>query len=205
MHLNRTADGRGQLLAGSFERNDDVIRSQLRIIHDFLRLTHGAEGNVNAVEDLIPVRHWLRSKDLIEYCRQLRTVLRQLGSIREPRIREDVLTIHCFQNRGYLVRSGYNNEPGAIGRAIRVQSRICGMGSIVKPIETRTTERGLDKDAGRPDTRREKRSRDVGSFAGAFATIKSGQNRGINADRSCIVTATCHWPGRWLSSIARHE
>jgi hypothetical protein len=36
VHLNRTADGRGQLLAGSFERNDDVIRSQLRIINDFL-------------------------------------------------------------------------------------------------------------------------------------------------------------------------
>ena len=36
VHLNRTADGRGQLLAGSFERNDDVIRSQLRIIDDFL-------------------------------------------------------------------------------------------------------------------------------------------------------------------------
>src|SRR6202041_1627132 len=59
VHLNRTADGRGQLLAGSFERNDDVIRSQLRIINDFLRLTHGAEGDVNAVEDLIPMRHRL--------------------------------------------------------------------------------------------------------------------------------------------------
>ena len=59
VHLNGTADGRGQLLAGSFERNDDVIRSQLRIINDFLRVTHGAEGDVNAVEDLIPMRHWL--------------------------------------------------------------------------------------------------------------------------------------------------
>src|ERR1700733_13624175 len=110
VHLNRTADGRGQLLAGSFELNDDVIRSQLRIIDDFLRLTHGAEGDVNAVEDFIPMRHWLRTKNLIEHCRQLRPVLRQLGRIRESRIRQDVLTIHCLQNRGYLVRSSYKNE-----------------------------------------------------------------------------------------------
>src|ERR1700681_4436498 len=87
VHLNWTADGRRQLLAGSFERHDDVIRSQLRIINDFVRLTHSAEGDVNAVEDLIPMRHWLRTKDLIEHCRQLRSVLRQLGGIRESRIR----------------------------------------------------------------------------------------------------------------------
>ena len=39
--------------AGSFERNDDVIRSQLRIINDFLRLTHhGASAErERAVED----------------------------------------------------------------------------------------------------------------------------------------------------------
>ena len=69
VHLNRTVDGRSQFLAGSFERNDDVIRSQLRIIHDFLRVTNGAEGDVNAVENLVPVRHWLRTKDLIEHRR----------------------------------------------------------------------------------------------------------------------------------------
>src|SRR5580698_10277008 len=59
LHLNRTADSRGQLLAGSFERNDDVIGSQLRIVDDFVRFTNGAEGDVNAVKDLIPMRHWL--------------------------------------------------------------------------------------------------------------------------------------------------
>src|ERR1700746_4054590 len=99
VHLNRTADGRGQLLSGSFERNDDVIRSQLRIINDFLRLTHGAEGNGNAIEDFIPMRHWLRTKDLIEHCRQLRPVLRQLGRIRESRYRLDILTDYIFSQR----------------------------------------------------------------------------------------------------------
>ena len=43
--------------------------SQLRIMNDFLRLTYGAEGDVNVVEDLIPMRHWLRTKDFIEHCR----------------------------------------------------------------------------------------------------------------------------------------
>src|ERR1700733_273236 len=87
--LNRTADGRGQLLAGSFERNYDVVGSQLRIIDDFLRPTHRAEGDVNAIEDLIPMRHWLRAKNLIEHCRQLRPVLRQLCGIRESGISKD--------------------------------------------------------------------------------------------------------------------
>ena len=36
MHLNGTADRRGQLAACSFERNDDVIGPQLRIVDDFL-------------------------------------------------------------------------------------------------------------------------------------------------------------------------
>src|SRR6201987_384542 len=89
VYLNGTADGRGQLLASSFERNDDVIRSQLRIINDFLRLTHGAERDLSAVEDFVPMRHRLRTKNLIEHCRQLRPVLRQLDWVRESRIRQD--------------------------------------------------------------------------------------------------------------------
>src|SRR6266550_1566171 len=75
VHLNRTANRRGQLIAGSFQRNDDVIGSQLRIIDDLLRIAHGAEGDVNAIEDFIPMRHRLRTEDFIEHCRQLRPVL----------------------------------------------------------------------------------------------------------------------------------
>src|SRR5207245_4080830 len=47
MHLKRTADRRGELAAGSVERNDDVIRPQLRILDDFLWPSHGAERHVN--------------------------------------------------------------------------------------------------------------------------------------------------------------
>src|SRR5260370_41753761 len=81
VHLNGTADRGGKLLAGSFKRNDNLICSQLRIIDDFVRLTHGAKGHVNAVENFIPMRHGLRSKNPIEYCRQLWPILRQLGGI----------------------------------------------------------------------------------------------------------------------------
>src|ERR1700733_16325712 len=78
------------------------------------------------------------------------------------------------------------------------------MCSIVQPIETRTAQSGLDKYAGPPDTCREERGRDVGSFAGAFATIKSGHDCTIHGDRSRIVAATGPGPCRRLSSIARH-
>src|SRR5207249_8068549 len=63
MHLNRAADRELQFSARSFERNDDVIRSQLWIFNDFLRAAHGTERDMNAVKDLIPVRHRLQAKD----------------------------------------------------------------------------------------------------------------------------------------------
>src|SRR5947208_440666 len=59
MHLNRAADRRRQLAAGAFERNDDVIGAQLRIVDHLLRPLHDAERDVNAIEDLVPMRHRL--------------------------------------------------------------------------------------------------------------------------------------------------
>src|SRR5438876_7645432 len=59
MHLNRTADRRAQLAARAFERHDDIIQSQLWIGDDFLRPTHSAERDVNAIEDFVPMRHRL--------------------------------------------------------------------------------------------------------------------------------------------------
>ena len=100
MHLNRTADRRGQLAACAFERHDDVIRPQLRIVHDFLRPAHGAKRDVNAIEHLIPMRHRLRAEDFIENCRQLRHVLNQLRRIRESRIRQEIRAANCFRHGG---------------------------------------------------------------------------------------------------------
>src|SRR5712692_2489299 len=41
MHLNRAADRRGELAAGAFERNDDRVRPQLRIVDHLLRSANG--------------------------------------------------------------------------------------------------------------------------------------------------------------------
>src|SRR5262249_4643181 len=57
VHLNRAADRRADLAAGAFERNDDVVCPQLRIVDHLLRSAHGAERDVYTAEDLVPVRH----------------------------------------------------------------------------------------------------------------------------------------------------
>ena len=85
------------------------------------------------------MRHRLRTKNLIEHRRQLRPVLRQLGWIRESRVRQDVFATHGFKDRRHLVWSGHENEPGTVRRAIRIQSCICRIGSIVQAIEIRAT------------------------------------------------------------------
>src|SRR5689334_3145570 len=41
MHLDRTGDRRGQFAAGAFERNDDVVCGELRIVDYLLRPAHG--------------------------------------------------------------------------------------------------------------------------------------------------------------------
>ena len=59
MHIDGAADRRGELAARPFERNDDVVRAQLGIVDDFFRSAHDAERDVDAVEDLAPMRHRL--------------------------------------------------------------------------------------------------------------------------------------------------
>src|SRR5262245_48509957 len=59
VHLDRTADCRRQLAACAVERDDDVVRPQLRIVDHLLRPANGAKRNVDAAEHLVPVRHWL--------------------------------------------------------------------------------------------------------------------------------------------------
>src|SRR6266853_167365 len=53
MHLYWTADRPGQLAAGPFERDHDVIRLQLRILDHLLRAAHDAECDVSAIEHLV--------------------------------------------------------------------------------------------------------------------------------------------------------
>src|SRR5579862_4208054 len=48
VHLDRTADRRGQVAADALQRDDDVIRPQLWIVDHLLRPAHAAEGDVHA-------------------------------------------------------------------------------------------------------------------------------------------------------------
>src|SRR3984893_18487435 len=72
MHLKRAADRGRQLAAGTFERNDDVIRPELGIVDHLLRPTHRSERHVDAVEHLVPMRHRLGTEGLAEARRALR-------------------------------------------------------------------------------------------------------------------------------------
>src|SRR6266850_684951 len=76
MHLDRATDRRGELAAGAFERNDDLVQPQLRVVDYLLWSAHGAEGDVDAVEYLVPMRHRLCTEDLVENGGKLRHVCR---------------------------------------------------------------------------------------------------------------------------------
>src|SRR5882762_8104802 len=112
VHLNRTADRRGELAAGPFERNDDVIRPQLWIIDHLLRSTHGAEGDVDAIEDLVPMRHRLRAEDLVEDGGELRHVGHQLRRIGKARVGQEIRAADRFRHGRQLVRRDDEHEPG---------------------------------------------------------------------------------------------
>src|SRR5882757_6349900 len=49
MHLKRARDGGRQLAAGALERNDDVVRPQLRIVDHLLRPAHSSERHMDSV------------------------------------------------------------------------------------------------------------------------------------------------------------
>src|SRR6185312_16929719 len=66
MYLKRAADRGRQLAAGTIERNDDVVGLELGILDHFLRSTHGSERYVDAVENLVPMRHRLATEGLVE-------------------------------------------------------------------------------------------------------------------------------------------
>ena len=110
-----------------------------------------------------------------------------------------------FRHGRQLVRRDDEHEPGAVGGAIHVQRRIGGILAIVRREELRLAQRGLDRDARRPDALGEQRGRDIRSLAGALATIERRDDRGIEADGGRIVAAAGHRPGRRRAGIARHR
>src|SRR5216684_1545411 len=205
MHLKRAADRRRQLAAGAFERNDDVIRLELGIVDHLLWSTHSPKRDVNAVEDLVPMRHRLGTEDLIEDRRELRHIRCQLRRIGETRIGQEIRAADGLGDGCQLVGRDDENEPGVILGVIDVHRRILRILAIVQPEEFRLAQRGLDRDAGGPYAFGEKRGRDMRPLAGALTTIQGSDDRRIESDGGSIVTATGHWPGWRRASITRHR
>src|SRR5712671_6358516 len=90
MHLKRARDGGRQLAAGAIERDDDVVRLELRILDHLLRPTHRSERHVNAIEHLVPMRHRLVTEYLVEDRRELRHIRHQLCRIGETWIGQKI-------------------------------------------------------------------------------------------------------------------
>src|SRR5216683_5669928 len=183
VHLDRTADGRGELAARPFEGHDDLVRPELRIVDHLLRPAYGAECDVDAIERLMPVRHRLSGKDLVENGGELRHVRQQLRRIGEARILQEVGAADGPGQRHQLVGRDEKNEPGVVGGPIDVHGGICGALAIVQAVELRARKRRLDRHARRPDAFGEQRSRDIRALAGALPAIERGDDRGIEADR----------------------
>src|SRR6266849_7354959 len=150
MHLKRAADRRRQLAAGTIERNDDVIRPELGIVDHLLRPAHRSERHVDAIEDLVPMRHRLAAEDLVEDRRELRHIRRQLRRIRKARIGQKIRAADGLGDGCQLVGRDDENEPGIILGAIDVHRRIRRILAIVQPEEFRIAQRRLDRDAGGP-------------------------------------------------------
>src|ERR1700722_2317894 len=66
VHLDRTADRRRQFAARTFDRNDYVVQPQLWVVNHLFRSAHGAERDVDPAEDLVPMLHRRRAKDVIK-------------------------------------------------------------------------------------------------------------------------------------------
>jgi hypothetical protein len=64
------------VVASAIQRNDDVIRAQLRIVDHLFRPAHSAERDVDATENVVPMRHRLRAEDFVENGRQPGTRLK---------------------------------------------------------------------------------------------------------------------------------
>ncbi len=205
MHLDRAADRRGQLAPGAFERNYDVIRPKLRIVDHLLRPAYGPERDVDAIEDLVPMRHRLRPEDLVEDRGELGHIGHQLRRLGEPRVRDEVGTADRFRHRRQLVGGDDEHEPDAVGGPVHVHRRVRRILAVVQAEELRLGQRRLDRDARRPDALRKKRGGDVRTLAGALAAIKRGDDRGVDPDRSGVVAAAGHGPGRRRAGIARHR
>src|SRR5215470_10501388 len=135
MHLDWAADRRGELAARAFERNDDVVRLELRVVDDFLRLAHGPDRE--AAEHLVPMRHWLSAEDLVENGDEFVPVRHELRGIGESRICQEARKPDGFRRFRPLVGCEGENKPRAVSGAIHIRCGARGIAGIMQPVELR--------------------------------------------------------------------
>src|SRR5262252_221427 len=203
VHLNRAADRRGELAACALERNDDVIRLELWVVDNFLRPAHRSDRE--AAERLVPMRHWLCAEDFVENRDEFVPVRRELRRIGESRICQEVRTPDGFRRIRQLVGCKGENKPRVVGGAIYIRCGAQRIAAIVQTEELCVAQRGLDRDACRPDALGEERGRDVRPLAGALAAVERRDDRRIDTDGRRVVSAAADRPGRRRAGIARHR
>src|SRR5262249_42974664 len=99
---------------------------------------------VDAVEDLVPIRHGLRAEEFIQNGCQLRHVCYQLGRLGESWICQDIGAADGFCHRSEFVGCDDKHEPGSVGSLIYVERRICWVLAIMQSVKLCSAKRGLD-------------------------------------------------------------
>jgi len=205
MHLNRTADRGGQFAAGASSGTTTSFAPQLRIVDHILRVAHGAERDVDAIEDLVPMRHRLRAEDLVEDRRQLGRVLppaspdRKIAGLSADPVRPIAFATAANLSGVTMRTNQVHRQPGT--RSAPHSRDSCDHAG--RKTSPHTATPGSTRSP--TDALGEKRGRDIGSFAGAFTTIKRCDDRRIEAYGGRIVTASGHRPSRRRAGIARHR
>src|SRR5262245_18223976 len=203
MHLDWAADRRGELAAGAFERNDDVVRLDLRVVDDFLRLAHGPDRK--AAEHLVPMRHWLSAEDLVENGDKFVPDRCELRGIGESWICQEARKPDGFRRIRPLVGCDGDNKPRDGGGAVHIPGGARGIAAIMHPVELRVGQRGLDRNACRPDALSQERGRDIRALARALTAIECGNDRRIDADACRGVAAAGYRPGWRRPGIPAHR
>ena len=93
-----------QLASRALERNDHVVRAQLRVVDDFARLYNRSARDVRFVEDLAPVLHRLPGERVIQDCPELRRVRCLLFRITDARIGRQVRPVNGSRRRLEFIR-----------------------------------------------------------------------------------------------------
>src|SRR6266436_8841563 len=135
VHLHGAADRRGQLASRALERNDDVVRAQLRVIDDLGGFQNRSVRDVRFVEDFAPVLHRLPGEHVIQDCPELCGVRRLFCRIAEARIGYQIRPANADRQRLQFVRRDHQHEPAAVRRLVGIESRVRRALPIVQRIE----------------------------------------------------------------------